>query len=948
MSTSSGNEPQSMYDQRQQHVDHQINVAGNAYIGRPTQNESEALAIYRRVYIATYRQLALHDIDINTSDTASALPLLNLEQFYITLDTTKYVEQAKTQADERRTSGEMLLVQEQETPLSLIAAAAQHRHQVILGAPGSGKSTFLNYLGLCLALQGNDPEGEWRQRLPQWPQAESMLPVTIILRDFASTIADTTQSATPLLLWEFIAERLRLQNMSFVTDFLSTALENGNAIILLDGLDEIPWGNRRTFVRNCVRAFADRYAATRMLITCRTLSYQDPNLQLNEMPNVEIARFDEDKIHTFIRSWYDSLARLNVVEQENSAHLAHLLQRAVAQPELDGLANNPLLLTVMALVHTHHGQLPNARALLYEKTVDILLWRWEDVKLTRNREINGETETTNYTLRQRLREANLSDVDLKFVLSQLAYQVHKQESVDGADERVGGLAKIDEFTLQKALSSLHPEQDRNWAYNIIQAIKLRAGLLLEEPAEHYTFPHRSFQEYLAGCYLATRVEYTAQAAELANSGLNWHQVILWSVGYLVHIQNDIDKPLVLISELCPDAKPDINSTKEWHSIGLAGQCLAEIGIDKVKQRNLGRMLLGQVHKYLAILIKHEILSLRERVEYGSVLSVLSDYQDIDILLQLGRLYQLTGLPNEAQAQFEQALESAEQSDDLAAQGNCQIELGKLYRERSQYNQADSWFNDAQKSFEQSGDEIGLALTYKNRGTLAALQNHNEVAQEYYNKSLRVYETLQDESNMANVLNNLGILARRSGDLETAKQTFLRSIEIGRDRYSLSSYYNNLGLVYYDLGENEAAIEALTKVRESQEEEGRPWNIANVLNNLGNVNRTLGHYDVAEEMYTEALRQKLEDENAIASLLEDMAALAALQKHPERAFILWGAATAVRDKNNSARADLGKARVEHILEEAREEFGNDFYSAAMSEGSKIGDNLHKAVEYALQD
>jgi hypothetical protein len=53
-----------------------------------------------------------------------------------------------------------------------------------------------------------------------------------------------------------------------------------------------------------------------------------------------------------------------------------------------------VLLTVMALVHTHKGQLPDARALLYEETVDILLWRWEQLK------VGGEKETS--TLRQLL------------------------------------------------------------------------------------------------------------------------------------------------------------------------------------------------------------------------------------------------------------------------------------------------------------------------------------------------------------------------------------------------------------------------------------------------------------------------------------------------------------------------------------------------------------------
>ncbi len=56
------------------------------------------------------------------------------------------------------------------------------------------------------------------------------------------------------------------------------------------------------------------------------------------------------------------------------------LQNAVRRKDLKRLAPNPLLLTVMALVHAHKGGLPDARALLYEETVEILLWRWEQIK----------------------------------------------------------------------------------------------------------------------------------------------------------------------------------------------------------------------------------------------------------------------------------------------------------------------------------------------------------------------------------------------------------------------------------------------------------------------------------------------------------------------------------------------------------------------------------------
>ena len=79
-------------------------------------------------------------------------------------------------------------------------------------------------------------------------------------------------------------------------------------------------------------------------------------------------------------AWYAGLARMGEMTQAESTAMAGRLREAVHRPDLWRLAPNPLLLTVMALVHTHKGRLPDTRALLYEETVDILLWRWEQKK----------------------------------------------------------------------------------------------------------------------------------------------------------------------------------------------------------------------------------------------------------------------------------------------------------------------------------------------------------------------------------------------------------------------------------------------------------------------------------------------------------------------------------------------------------------------------------------
>ncbi|MGH7601472.1 MAG: hypothetical protein ACREOI_34365, partial [bacterium] len=82
-----------------------------------------------------------------------------------------------------------------------------------------------------------------------------LVPITVILRDFARWVPAETKKPEPRHLWDFILSRLEAQNLSFVAKPLEAALEKGNAVILLDGLDEIPTQKQRTFIRDAVAAF---------------------------------------------------------------------------------------------------------------------------------------------------------------------------------------------------------------------------------------------------------------------------------------------------------------------------------------------------------------------------------------------------------------------------------------------------------------------------------------------------------------------------------------------------------------------------------------------------------------------------------------------------------------------------------------------------------------------
>ncbi|MCI0731528.1 MAG: SUMF1/EgtB/PvdO family nonheme iron enzyme [Chloroflexi bacterium] len=492
---------------------------------------------------------------------------------------------------------------------------------MLTGEPGGGKSTFAGHLAHCLAAHLFQPEAGWLKQLPHWPRAEAgTVPVLVILRDFAHNLPDPLpRRAEAHHLWDFIQRRLEAQRLDFVARPLAQVLEDGRALLLFDGLDEVATTGQRAFVRDAVMAFLNRYPDNRCLVTCRILAYQppagpdEPDLRLPpaDFPIFELAPFDEAKIDRFIAAWYTELARLGSMPGQDVGGLTRKLRAAVRRPDLWRLAANPLLLTVMALVHTHKGRLPDARALLYEDTVDVLLWRWEQVKA------GGQGDVP--PLRQLLLAVERSELDLKKVLWRLAYEAHAQAGGAGDKEEMAG---IGELALQKALAGLAGD-DWNWARQAMEVMKLRAGLLLERSPGLFTFPHRTFQEYLAGAHLSVQRNFARQAAGLAGQGATWREVILLATGRLVYLAGDTaDKPLALVNRLCPTQEED-NDTA-WRNAWLAGDALREMGLNWAQEDDWGRELLARVRGRLVALLEGGKLTPRERAEAGDTLARLGD------------------------------------------------------------------------------------------------------------------------------------------------------------------------------------------------------------------------------------------------------------------------------------------------------------------------------------
>lgn len=420
-------------------------------------------------------------------------PRLTLRQVYVPLEATMPLR--AEEQERRKRAGEppdLAALAEREEPqrVPALRALAEHPKAVLLGDPGSGKTTFVNYLTLCLAMTELEPDQPWLERLEDWSLGW-LLPVRIILREFAAqAIPATAAEGYAGMLWEFIELELKKHGLADFFPVLRTTLLEKGGLLLLDDLDEVPEANRlRHRVREAIQDFARTAQKCRFLVTCRTYAYQDPRGWLEDFQAYLLAPFSPAQVERFIDQWYEAVAPQEQLSPEVAAARAALLKAAVdpeRSPHLAELAARPLLLTLMTDLHTSQGTLPEDRADLYERCVDLLLDYWQQRKVARDLQGNLVVEVG------LLDALGIEKDQLKRTLYRLAFEAHERQG--RSPERGARTANIQESELEQVLKPAVGSDER--FQTALRYIRDRAGLLLWGGEQVYTFPHRSFQEYL--------------------------------------------------------------------------------------------------------------------------------------------------------------------------------------------------------------------------------------------------------------------------------------------------------------------------------------------------------------------------------------------------------------------------------------------------------------------
>ena len=528
--------------------------------------------------------------------------------------------------------------------VSALEALNAERCLVLLGEPGSGKSTFVNIVTMAMVgellggqatnlaqltapvPQDSGPGRDKPPRPQRWDHGP-LWPVPLVLRDLALHLAQAVppgQQPDAQLVWQFIAQQLAQAGLADFAPLLRQHLLTVGGLILLDGLDEVPDAqHQRLPIKQAIQGFADTFSRCRFLVTSRTYAYQRQDWKLSGFAQARLLPFTQPQINGFISAWYDHMVELLCLTEADAQRRAEALRQDVARnPRIRELAERPLLLTLMAQLQTKGGgALPQKREALYDQAVNMLLHVWERMKPRTGPDGQPVVEPS---LAEWL---NASHDNIRKQLNRLAFEAHRDQVPASADERVpSGAAPIPKAALLLALSRASDGFLDTKLLRLEEYLRDRAGILAEHGVGVYQFPHRSFQEYLAACHL-TDDEFPDQLAALARQAPErWREVVLLAGAKAA--RGSASNPWLLAQALC-DAPPPVDpasvadTADAWGAL-LAGQVLADCSDRRASLPARLQRQLAQVQAWQLALMRQSLLPAAERALAGRNLAALGD------------------------------------------------------------------------------------------------------------------------------------------------------------------------------------------------------------------------------------------------------------------------------------------------------------------------------------
>ncbi len=472
---------------------------------------------------------------------------------------------------------------------------------IVLGTPGSGKSTFLQWFALQMARACLKADYDLPENLKP-----KQIPILLRIRDYTKQLARHGTEKPSIK--DFLIQQASRIHMELPSK-LFHELQSGHCLVLLDGLDEVTSDSMRRDVFESVKDFVLEFAPirpslqpfNRFVFTSRIVGYDADSFA--RYAHYTLEELDNDAIEDFLTKWCPAIERHQSMAFQGMKPLTPLQESQLQtigleqkddllnifddRPSIKRLAVNPLLLTMLALVQRSKGDLPQRRIALYQIVTRTLLTTW-------NKE-SGRNYIEEISLTER-------------ILSDLAFQLH------------GTVLFLTEQAIKTVVSRAVREQTGSGAkardiQRFIDTIRSSSSLIIEIGQDLFGFMHRTFEEYYVALYLLRMTsEALKQFVRQHYFEPIWHEPLLLAIAYKCEQSNreDHKEASELIQGILESG--DKYDTVLYRNLLFASRSLAECrpwAVDKSIQQTIASHLFDL---YGDVLGKGRYTELQQEIE----------------------------------------------------------------------------------------------------------------------------------------------------------------------------------------------------------------------------------------------------------------------------------------------------------------------------------------------
>ncbi|MBI1332325.1 MAG: hypothetical protein GC165_05550, partial [Armatimonadetes bacterium] len=386
---------------------------------------------------------------------------------------------------------------------------------VILGDPGAGKTTLARFVTRHYAQSLSagaerviveeafrcDEKDGFVQESVSYDYGKTRLPILVRVSEFSEALKkDSTQSLSSFLtvgVGDCQASEAELRSL------FEDAIGKGGAFVILDGLDEVTDDGIRSTVSTRIDEFVSGGGKLcPILVTSREAGFEKARpttsfevCKILDMDSEQIRQFITRRIMVFEKSQsgiYDPGRLYGAAKDE----IDKILEAIETNEGVRRLSVNPLLLTILCLIHRNNKALPQRRVELYKVASEILLTFWR------------VAQTGNSASAISLDEADI-------YLAPLAEWMHEHLS-NGLIHRDKAREILFEISAARHRKSQDDPDVLRDVDTIWRKLTYDTSVFVDRGDDHYAFLHLTFEEYWAARQL---VRDSSKMAEL----VRWHR-----------------------------------------------------------------------------------------------------------------------------------------------------------------------------------------------------------------------------------------------------------------------------------------------------------------------------------------------------------------------------------------------------------------------------------------